>query len=116
MRKTLPILAATILMPFLVLAQSPKPSDFKIASSDGKWMNDKFYVIGEVKNNGGIPAGVRIEAVARDSSGTFIIAQRFWPNSTNNIPPGGSCQIKQAITDNRNAQRVEVRILAVRVW
>ena len=116
MRKTLPILAASILMPFLVLAQSPKPSDFKIASYDGKWINDTFYVIGEVKNNGGIPAGVQIEAVARDLGGAFIIGQKFWPNNTNNIPPGGSCQIKQPVTDDRSAQRVEVRIVAVRVW
>jgi hypothetical protein len=116
MRKTLLILVTAVLVPFIVLAQSPKASDFKIVSFNGKWIDDKFYVIGEVKNNGGIPAGVQIEAIARDLSGTFIIAQKFWPNTTNNMPPGGSCEIKHPVTEDRNAQRVEVRIVAVRVW
>ncbi len=99
MPKTLFILVPAILIPFIVLAQSPKTSDFRIVSYNGAWMDGKFYVIGEVKNNGGIPAGVQIEAVARDLSGTFIIAQKFWPNDTSNIPLGGSCKFKQPVSD-----------------
>ena len=91
-------------------------SNFKIISFHGDWRGDTLYVIGEIKNIGNVAAGVQIQAIARDSSGTLIDCESFWPNSPNNIQPGLSCGIKYPITDKRSTQKIELIILEALIW
>lgn len=92
------------------------PSDFKIISYRGVWEGGRLRIKGEIKNNGKIPAGPKIEVIARDINGKFIDSEQFWPNSITNIPPGGSCGIGYTITRNTKAKTIEVKVIDVSVW
>ena len=91
-------------------------ADFEILSLRSEWEVGRFRVIGEIRNNGNIAAGVEVEAIARDSNGTLIESTKFWPNSISNIPPGSTTGVSYTITENRRASRVELKIVRVTVW
>lgn len=121
MKKIVFMVFFLLFIPFTILssfAQRPHIplSSFEIVSFRGEWQHDTLYVIGEIKNTGHIPGGVKVEAIARDSQGVLIDSQKFWPNSTNNIQPGGSCGIKHHITDDDRASRVEIKVIDARFW
>ena len=93
------------------------PADFEILSFRSEWGELGLRVIGEIRNNGNMAAGVEVEVIARDSNGTLIESTKFWPNSISNIPPGSTTGISSyTITEDRRASRVEVKIVRVRVW
>jgi hypothetical protein len=107
-----------VLTPALATAPSNKIplSNFKIVSFQPEWRHETFYAIGEIKNIGKIPAGVQVQVIARDSQGTLVDCQQFWPNSINNIYPGMSCGIIYPITSNTRAKTFEIQIIRVKVW
>ena len=74
--------------------------DFEILSVSSRWDYDRLLVIGEVKNNASLPAGVQLEAVARDASGVLIDSEQFWPASVRNIPAGGTTGVAHPLTEN----------------
>ena len=94
----------------------PTVSDFSIVSSSYKWDNGRFRIIGEIKNIGNIPAGVQVEAIARDASGRIVDSVKFWPNSTNNILPGQSVGIGYTVTRDKKAKRIEIQKIRVTKW
>ncbi len=91
-------------------------ADFEILSFRGEWQDGRLRVIGEIRNNGNIAAGVEVEAIARNSNGTLIESTKFWPNSISNIPPGSTTGISYTITEDRRASRVELKIVQAKVW
>ena len=94
----------------------PTPADFEIVSYRGVWEGDRLRIKGEIRNNGSLPGGPKIEVVARDVNGELVDSEQFWPNSTTNIPPGGSCGIGYTVSSDRRARTVEARIIDVSVW
>ena len=94
----------------------PSISDFKIISFQGGWRMEEFYVSGEVKNIGTIPAGLKIEVIAKDSQGKLVKSIQFWPNNTKNIQPGSSFEFESKITEDQRANQIEIEILGVIRW
>lgn len=92
------------------------PADFEIVSHRGEWQNDRLRIIGEIRNKGAVSAGAEIEVIARDDKGVLIESKTFWPNSTNNISPGGTCGIGYTITKDIRAKTIEVKVIDVNVW
>lgn len=92
------------------------PSDFEIVSHRGVWEGGRLRLKGEIKNNGNIPGGPKIEVIARDANGELIDSKQFWPNSVTNIPPGGTCGIEHTITRDIRAKTYEVKVIDVDVW
>ena len=92
------------------------PSDFQIISFNLRWEDGRLRVIGEIKNNGKIPAGPEVEVIARDANGVLIESQKFWPNSTNNIPPGGTSGISYTITRDARAKSGDIKVISVHIW
>ena len=90
--------------------------DFEILSFRGEWQDGRLRVIGEIRNNGNIAAGVRVEAIARSVNGTLIESTKFWPNSISNIPPGSTTGVSYTITEDRRASKVELKIIQATVW
>lgn len=105
-------------MPVLTFAGSSEipPSNFEIVSFRGEWQGGTLYIIGEIKNNGNIPGGPKVEVIARDSQGMLIASKQFWPNSINNISPGSSCGIKYHITEDTRAKTIEMKVISVNSW
>ena len=97
-------------------ARGISPADFKIVSHRGEWQNDRLRIIGEIRNKGAVSAGVEIEVIARDDKGGVIESKTFWPNSTTNIAPGGTCGIGYTITKDTRAKTIEVKVIDVNVW
>ncbi len=91
-------------------------SKYEIVSISYEWEYDSLYIIGEIKNNGDTPGSPKLEAIARDKNGTLVDSDQFWPNSTVNIQPGSSCGIKFPITKNRNATKVEVKVISENIF
>ena len=91
-------------------------SDFQIVSVRAEWISEGFYVIGEVRNNGNVAAGVEVQATARDNKGQLIDSAMFWPNSVNNIPPGSSVGVRWNVTFDKTATRGELQVVAVKIW
>jgi hypothetical protein len=106
------------IIPALTFAGSIKisPSNFEIVSFRGEWQGNTLYIIGEIRNNGNIPGGPKVEVIARDSQGMLIASQQFWPNSTDNILSGSSCGIKYPITEDTRAKTVEIKVISVSSW
>ena len=95
----------------------PQYSDFKIVSYKGVWREYRgLVIIGEIKNEGSIAAGVQIEVIARDKDGVLVDSQTFWPNSIRNILPGGTCGIDFTITEDKRTKTIEAKIIEVRIW
>lgn len=118
MKKILILITITLLIsPIICHAFQKVPlSNFKIVSFHGDWRRNTLYVIGEIKNIGNIAAGVQIQAIVRDSSGTLIDCESFWPNSISNIQPGASCGINYPISEEPSAQKIELTIIEAQVW
>jgi hypothetical protein len=91
-------------------------SDFQIVSYRTVREFDSLKVKGEVKNNGTVPAGVQLQAVARDEKGNAIDTTKFWPNSVSNIPPGGTVGVSSTVSHGPFAKTIDLQVVAVRVW
>lgn len=94
------------------------PEDFAVLSHSGRW-DDRLNileVIGEVRNNGTVAAGPKVEAIARDVNGTLIDSASFWPASISNIPPGETRGFHYPLTRDRRAVTVSARVVSVDVW
>lgn len=94
----------------------PSVSDFEIISATSTWEGGRFRIIGEIRNNGDIAAGVQIEAIARDKDGRLVDSVKFWPNSIENILPGRTTGLGYTVTRNPRAKTIEVQIISVTVW
>jgi len=94
----------------------PSVASFKIVSYQGKWEYGRFRIVGELKNTGTVAAGAEIEVIARDSDGVLVDSKQFWPNSINNIPPGGTCGIDFSITEDPAAVTLEAKVVEATVW
>ena len=90
--------------------------DIEIISYRGEWQNGSLRVIGEVKNNGSVPMGAELEAIARDKNGELIDSEKFWPNSISNIPVGGTVGVGMTVTHDSKAKTVELKVSNVRIW
>jgi hypothetical protein len=90
--------------------------DFKILSFDLRWEYSYLLVYGEVQNIGPIPAGCQVEVIVRDEAGKLVDVAKFWPNSTNNIPPGETCGFKHPVTRNTQAAKGGIKIISARKW
>jgi len=90
--------------------------DFEIISYRGEWRYDTLWIIGEIKNNGGIAAGSEVEVIARDSKGMLIASSQFWPNSISNTSPGSTTGINAPITEDRRAKTIEAKVIRVKIW
>ncbi len=93
-----------------------KKSDFILMGVKGKWINGRFRVLGDVKNIGTIPAGVKIQAKALDRYGETIDSIKYFPNGTDNIDPNDSVGIEFTLTKDKSAVDVEVKIISTQVW
>jgi hypothetical protein len=91
-------------------------SDFDILSFSPQWEDERLRAIGELKNNGKIAAGAQVEVIARDANGQLVASVIFWPNSINNILPGGTCGIAYTITEDRKAKKAEIKVISVKTW
>jgi hypothetical protein len=107
-------------VPTLAPAPTPKPvlsaTSFEIVSSQMKWEGSYLWLVGELKNVGSVPAGAELEVIARDAKGVLIDSATFWPNSVNNLPPGGTCGIKYPVTRDATAVRLDVKVINAQVW
>jgi hypothetical protein len=97
-------------------AKRISPSDFEIVSCRGVWEDERLIVKGEIRNNGRVAGGPKIEVIARDAKGELLDSEQFWPNSINNIPPGGTCGIEYTISKDERAKTVEAKVIGVDVW
>ena len=101
-------------------SDKPQTSDFAILDSYWKpvpGIPTSIWVMGEVKNNGSIAAGVELEATAYDKDGRVLDSSSFWPASIRNIAAGDTCPIKFGLTANSsNVSRVRLRVVSARVW
>ena len=85
MRKFASFLTTLILATFLLIPrfstsyalQDVPLSNFKIVSFQGDWQGDTLYIIGEITNIGNVAAGVEVQVIVRDSSGTLIDCESF---------------------------------------
>lgn len=91
-------------------------SDFEILSTSSRWEYGRLIVVGEVQNLGRVPAGVKLEAIARDENGTLLDSEEFWPASIRNIEPGETTGIEISLTKNTNVAKYEVRVIDVTQW
>lgn len=91
-------------------------TDFEIISFTPRWEGGRLRAIGEIRNRGSIPGGPEVEVIARDASGTLIASKTFWPNSINNIPPGGTCGVAFTITQDKRAKTAHIKVVGVRTW
>mgnify|MGYP006865036888 CR=1 FL=1 len=97
-------------------SNEPSIGDFSIIHSSYKWENGRFRIIGEIKNIGEHPAGIQVEAVARDKHGKIVDSVKFWPNSTNNIAPGQSTGVGYTVTRDKRAVRIGLKKVSVTQW
>lgn len=93
-----------------------KKSDFILYDVQGRWINGRFRVLGDVKNIGSIPAGVQIEVKALDKYGKTIDSIKYYPNSTNNLDPNDSVGIEFTITKDKSAVDVVAKVVATNIW
>lgn len=91
-------------------------SDFQIISFNPRWENGSLRAIGEIKNNGKLPGSPKVEVIARNIKGELIASESFWPNSINNIPPGGTCGIAYPITEDTRAKSADIKIIGVDIF
>jgi DNA-directed RNA polymerase subunit RPC12/RpoP len=97
-------------------AKRISPSDFEIVSYRGVWEDERLIIKGEIRNNGRVAGGPKIEVIAKDAKGELLDSRQFWPNSTNNIPPGGTCGIECTISRDKRAKTIEAKVIGVDVW
>lgn len=97
-------------------AAQPAPSDFEIVGLRAEWDGDYFRAFGELRNNGSAAAGAQIEFSVRDASGNVVAVKKYWPASIGNIPAGDTRGLDYRLTDDRRAQSVRAKVVAVRIW
>ena len=96
---------------------SPSIDDIEIISVRSYWsIYGWFKVAGEIKNNGRVAMGAEIEVAARNARGELITASTSWPNSVNNIRPGGTIGFDYRVTEDRSATRATVQVTSVHIW
>ena len=112
------LIFAMFIIPALTFAGSSKipTSNFEIVSFRGEWQGGTLYIIGEIRNNGNVSGGPKVEVIARDSQGMLIGSEQFWPNSTNGILPDSSCGIKYPVTEDTRAKTLEIKVVGVSNW
>ena len=98
-------------------APGPKITDFEILN----WrIVSREYgspeVVGEVRNNGTLPAGVQLQAIARAANGDVVGSDDFWPASISNIPPGRTWPISFPLSSEGKFSKVELRVIGVCDW
>jgi len=89
---------------------------FRMVSYDMRWEGDVLWVVGEVRNTGGVASGVELQVIARNASGRLVDVATFWPAGTQNIQPGASYGFRLPVTRDQSAVRVEVQIVGTEVW
>lgn len=113
-----------------VLSSSPSPpsfpsrpvepsvsaSDFEILSFHSVRLGDHLKVVGEVRNNGAVAAGVELEATSRDANGVLVDSKKFWPNSVSNIPAGQTASVDSYVSQGPYAKTVDLKVASARVW
>jgi hypothetical protein len=72
--------------------------------------------MGEIKNVGGVAAGVEVQVIARDKNGRLVGSSRFFPCGSANIAPGASCGIDNRITDDKSAVKLEMSVLSTFIF
>ena len=73
-------------------------------------------VVGEVRNNSSVAAGVQLQIIVRDASGDVIGSEDFWPASVSNIPPGGTWPVGFHLPMSTGYSKVELRTIGATVW
>ena len=68
-----------------------------------------------MRNDNAVPAGVRLQVIARDGSGQVVEAFEYWPAERRNIPPGGVEQL-DVVAIREPASTFELRIVEARTW
>ena len=93
----------------------PRESDFEVVFYRVVDEPPGTRIIGEIRNKGSVPAGVELQAVARDVYGTVIDDVRFWPAGTRNIPPGATQSF--VVSGTRAGTRgVVIQPITARTW
>ena len=72
-------------------------------------------ILGEVRNDNPVAAGVQLQIIARGASGRVVDNCEYWPAGRGNIAPGGTHAIGVVATD-QPAVTFEVRIIDAHVW
>jgi hypothetical protein len=93
-----------------------KKSDFILYDVQGRWINGRFRVLGDVKNIGSIPAGVQIEVKALDRYGKTIDSKKYFPNGSDNLDPNDSVGIERNLTKDKSAVDVVAKVVSTIVW
>ncbi len=74
-----------------------------------------IVILGEVRNDNGVAAGVQLQVIARDASGRVVDTREYWPAGSDNIAPGATHAIDVIATDQA-AETFEIRIIDARTW
>ncbi len=72
-------------------------------------------ILGEVRNDNAVPAGVRLQVIARDDSGKVVETFEYWPAANRNTPPGG-VELLDVVAIREPASSFELRIVEARAW
>ena len=72
-------------------------------------------LIGQVRNNGASAAGVQLQGVARDATGTVVEEVQFWPAEARNIP-SGAIQSFDVIGPRPGTRGFTLQPVGARVW
>jgi hypothetical protein len=82
-----------------------------VPGSDG----GKPRVVGEVRNNGGVPMGVELRVVVRDAQGRIVRVDDFWPASARNVAPGETYAFSTFL-ESSPGDAAEIRIIRETTW
>ena len=72
-------------------------------------------VLGEVRNDNTVAAGVKVQIIAYDGRGNVIDTTEYWPAGTANIEVGASARL-DLIATSEPAVTFEVRVIDARIW
>jgi hypothetical protein len=72
-------------------------------------------ILGEVRNENAVAAGVQLQIIAYDAAGSVVDTLEYWPAAERNIAPGATASI-DVVATRRPAVTFEVRIIDARVW
>jgi hypothetical protein len=98
----------------------PDAADFRIL--EYHWNADpqqvaRGYVriVGEVENQGSVPAGVKLQAITRDSRDLVTGSDDWWVAGTRNLAPGGREPINHLVRTD-GVMSLELRVVDARAW
>lgn len=89
---------------------------FVLLSCDFRWEDGVLWVLGEVRNVSSAPAGVQLQAIARDRSGRLVDVATFWPASTTNVQVGATYGFRYPVTREQSAVQVDFQIVDSTEW